>query len=1562
MKKNELPGLGAALVLLLFLLSPMVSLADLRVLRGHVPPVTASLVSLGRLPETNQLHLAIGLPLRNSAAISNLLQQLYDPHSPNYHHYLTPQQFTEQFGPAEQDYEAVAQFARTNGLTIVRTWDNRTILDVSGKVSDIERAFHVRMLTYQHPKEARRFYAPDVEPTVDASLPISGICGLNNYVLPRPLYKKYSSYGSSSNILATGSSPSGSYWGNDFRNAYAPGVTLTGAGQTVALFECDGYYTNDVKSYLSATALPNVPLTNVLIDGFSSQPSGTGGEVEVALDIDMAISMAPGLNRVIIYEGPSDTTANDLDILNRMALDDFAKQISSSWVIGDSTQFEEVYTQFAMQGQSFFQASGDEGAYYSGIFQYEDSPLETIVGGTQLLSTGTNGIWASETVWNADGGAGGGGVSTVYSIPSYQTNISMTANQGSTTMRNVPDVALTASDIYIWGDGETISDIGGTSCAAPLWAGFMALVNQQLVSSGQTTAGFINPAIYALAQTSVYTNLFHDITNGNNTTSESPTKYYAVPGYDLCTGWGTPAGQSLINALAPPLVVTLPASATEGAGVLVNAGEVQIPAVLTSNIVVTLVSSDTRQVLVPASVTILAGQTNATFNLTILNDGILDGTQIATITASSAVGSGSGSMMIFDAQTATLHIQMPSPLVKGQGTVQGTVQVSAPVGANVSVTLSSSAANLIQMPAAVTVSNGQTLATFTATIGTDGQVNGGQTVIVTAHVQDWTDSSMAVQVRDNMNLTVNLPINARENAGVLANAGSVSLAGNTTTSRLIQLISGNPSLLQVPSSVIIPSGSASSTFNLTMENNLSDTSNQIITVTASAPPFTNGVDSLLVLGTGTPPIPYLPSPTNGSTNVLATTNLSWSTSASNQLVLNGGFEAGTFTNWNVTNTTTAGNWVINNGSYEPPGLGGTMAPYAGSYSALSEQTGPGMQTFYQDVAIPNTAVSATLSWADCIRNFATEYTNTQYFDVEIRNTNNTLLQVVFITTQGFPLINNWTLRSTNLSAYIGQTIRIAFVESDSLNYFNVGVDNVSLATTTSTPTGNATNDVYFGTSPAPGAPQYQGSTTNSSWTLPLLSPFTTYYWQIVSHNGGTSAGPIWQFTTASVDHFALSAVASPQVAGQPFNLTVTAQDAFNNTVSNFTGNVSLQCSSGGSPATSIENFDSGIWPHAPWISAGSGVGTISPSFAHDGPYGLEDPDWMYRTDVFLGNSGDTLWWWTRPGTGRSYLGFGASSAGCWSICVAPNTSQFVLQQNTSFGYEDVVDVNQTWVSGNWYRVAVQFNSPTSIVCNLYNSDGVTLLNSFAYTTTNNLAGGVAMRSFGDFSLDTITSGGSGAIIPMTPTNTTAFVKGVWTGNVAVLQVVTNVELTVNDGNNHTGVSNPFNVVPAVAPFILVQPLSQTALAGTDVVFTVTAVGTPPLYYSWQMNTAPISGASNSVLVLLDVMPTNSGTYDVIVTNFAGSVTSSNATLNVLVPQVLGSPALLPNGTMTLNSSGIYGNTVSPADLAHLEAQASTNLVDWVNLPGALTLTNGVLQLQDTNWTSLPARFYRIIEN
>ncbi|MGD0813162.1 MAG: choice-of-anchor tandem repeat GloVer-containing protein [Verrucomicrobiota bacterium] len=544
----------ARIVVLSLLLSVMArapGAAAGQLLRGQIPPEAKLLQPVDRLDASKRLNLAIGLPLRNRGALTNLLRDLYDPASPRFHQYLTARQFADQFGPTEQDYQAVTRFAQAYGLSVTATHLNRALLDVSGAVADIEKAFHLHMRVYRHPTEARTFYAPDTAPTLDLAVPILGINGLDNFVLPRPMDLNTTAFGMGTNALAyvTGSGPGGYFIGGDFRAAYAPGVALNGSGQSVGLFELDGYYPGDIADYEILAKLPNVTLTNILLDGFNGTPGSEN--IEVALDIDMAICMAPGLLQVMVYEGEIPN-----DVLNRMATDNQAKQLSSSWSFGSSTDpvRDQIYQQFAAQGQSMFQASGDSGAYPGSIPAPSDDPNITVVGGTSLTTTGPGGAWSGETTWSGSGG----GPSTTFPIPPWQEGVSMSSNFGSITMRNIPDISCVAA-VSIWSIAQNghQGPIGGTSAATPLWAGFMALANQQAAANGRPSIGFINPAIYAIGQGNGYTTAFHDITSGNNTNATSPTNFFAVPGYDLCTGWGSPTGSNLINALTPdPLQIT----------------------------------------------------------------------------------------------------------------------------------------------------------------------------------------------------------------------------------------------------------------------------------------------------------------------------------------------------------------------------------------------------------------------------------------------------------------------------------------------------------------------------------------------------------------------------------------------------------------------------------------------------------------------------------------------------------------------------------------------------------------------------------------------------------------------------------------------------------------------------------------------------------------------------------------------------------------------------------------------------------------------------------------------
>jgi Pro-kumamolisin, activation domain/Malectin domain len=546
------------------IVTPVHAQQPLQSLHHHVrQAVTSGQAALVKaLPATQPLNVIIQLELRNQDELTNFLQQLNDPSSPNFRNYLSVDQFTAQFAPSVEDYQAIIDFVERHGLTVLDTPANRLILPVSGTTAQIENAFNVKMNLYQHPTEDRTFYSIDREPSIALTVPVAHIAGLDNYSIPHPLYK-LSSAGSRSPRSNAGSGPFGLYLGSDRRTAYYGGTALNGTGQSVGLFELDGYDQSDLQSYFTNVGQTlGVPVNPVTLLGANADSDGD--DTEQVIDIVDAASMAPGLSQILVYIAPDSSFSagtGDVAIFNRMATDNVAKQISVSWgwIPADPSSDDPIFEELAAQGQSVFVATGDNDAWTAGSYVYPaEDPYVTAVGGTtwQLKS----GVWASETAWgdqntscSAGTGSGGGISPDNIAIPNFQLfpGVITWSNAGSASFRNAPDVAAEANcDNYYCANGSCSTGsgyaLGGTSLAAPTWAGYTALLNQQTVAAKQPTVGFLNPLIYQIGIGSTYTTDFHDITIGDN------GAFYAGAGYDLVTGWGSPSGANLINALAAP--------------------------------------------------------------------------------------------------------------------------------------------------------------------------------------------------------------------------------------------------------------------------------------------------------------------------------------------------------------------------------------------------------------------------------------------------------------------------------------------------------------------------------------------------------------------------------------------------------------------------------------------------------------------------------------------------------------------------------------------------------------------------------------------------------------------------------------------------------------------------------------------------------------------------------------------------------------------------------------------------------------------------------------------------
>jgi kumamolisin len=558
--------------LLLLSVAAMLSLASTNsqaetVLTRHVREATRTgqAQAIARMPASQTLQLDLVLPLRDPEGLKSFLSEVYDPTSFSYHRFLTVAEFTEKFGPTQHDYDAVVSFAKANGLEVVGGSRDGMEVQVKGPVSAIEKAFHVAMFNYQHPTESRTFFGPDREPSTSLPFPLWHISGLDNFSSPHPLFVKKSDYAAAHGIpeskvvghATTGSGPSASFLGSDMRAAYYGGTALTGAGQNLGLFEYEGTDLADLTTYFKNVGQTNnVPVTLLSTDGTSTscvdtRAGGSCDDTEQTLDMTQAIGMAPGLSSLVMYIGSTDTA-----IISAMTTHSpLPTTIGCSWgwTPADPSTLDPYFEKMSAQGQNFFAASGDSSTWSSSNEAWPADDANVVsVGGTDLVTASAAGPWKSETAW-ADSG---GGISPdKIAIPSWQaaSGVINSSNKGSTTYRNGPDVSANANfTFYTCADQTTCqaNEYGGTSFAAPMWAGYIALVNQQLANNGEGTIGFIDPTIYAQnesggALTSAYATDFHDITSG---TSGS---YSAVTGYDLVTGWGSPNGTGLINALAP---------------------------------------------------------------------------------------------------------------------------------------------------------------------------------------------------------------------------------------------------------------------------------------------------------------------------------------------------------------------------------------------------------------------------------------------------------------------------------------------------------------------------------------------------------------------------------------------------------------------------------------------------------------------------------------------------------------------------------------------------------------------------------------------------------------------------------------------------------------------------------------------------------------------------------------------------------------------------------------------------------------------------------------------------
>jgi kumamolisin len=507
---------------------------------GDLVSALGQSVRTGSVAPATRMDVAVSLAVRDQAGLRTFLAQVADPHSKEYKHYLSVKQFADRFGATDATIAQVTSYLKAQGLTVGTTAANHLTVTASGTAQQLQKAFGTSLATFHDNRTARDYFANTTTPTLPAAFAgqVVDVAGLNNYTAHRHFDHANPAVKPSATPLAAsaGLDPTSGKAAYDLTGLNGNGYT--GSGQTIGLVEFSSFDQSDVDTYDSTYGLNVTAPTVVPVAGGTTDTSGAG---EVDLDIQVIQALAPGAT-IKVYEAPNSTAGDEA--LYSQLVSDNVPIVSISWGEAESgttdaqrAADDNTYQEAAAQGQSYFAASGDNGSDDAGnggtsVDYPASDPYVTGVGGT-TLSTNSDSTWAGETAWSGSGG----GTSTAYAAPNYQSSLGL-------TQREVPDVAAAADPSTGWAvyTGGAWQEIGGTSGAAPNWAAFTAIYDQYAAGKGGTKFGFANPTIYNLAGGANYGSAFHDVTSGSN------GAFSAGTGYDQVTGWGSYDGQNFITA------------------------------------------------------------------------------------------------------------------------------------------------------------------------------------------------------------------------------------------------------------------------------------------------------------------------------------------------------------------------------------------------------------------------------------------------------------------------------------------------------------------------------------------------------------------------------------------------------------------------------------------------------------------------------------------------------------------------------------------------------------------------------------------------------------------------------------------------------------------------------------------------------------------------------------------------------------------------------------------------------------------------------------------------------
>jgi len=560
------------------------------------------------------MRLVVGLALRNQEALDAFLRQRAERGSPLYRRALSPDEYARLFSPSAADEGAVAAYLQARGLRVVRRYRDRLLLDVAGTAGTIARVFGSPIVRYRDRRGHLR-YANSARPRLPAALArlVTTVVGLRDDAPWRhaPLPRVAQPAGTERARRLRGALPPPAALLTPTRiqvayniaplyaqvltatNGLTTTVAITGAGQTIALYELSPFKQEDIAAYDAAFGIAAAPPVDIPVDGGATDSYGDAGAQETALDIELAQAIAPGA-RILVYNGPaaanSANTAAADDTYARIVNDDKAQVLSTSWGQCEDEQLADqppdlallhnLFAQATAQGMTVVAASGDNGAYdcmgpdgatpdtTRRTVDYPASdPYVLAVGGTRLALAPDGGI-ASEQGWAGSGG----GLSGQFDRPAWQTGPGVD-NALSNSKRQTPDVALNAGAGYdVWVGGGWRTGGIGTSAGTPIWAALLALGNElryaEAAAAGSPPStcatlpglGDVHQALYQLAAAGGAADgppAFRDITVGSSNGVATPG-----PGWDYVTGLGVPDAAVLLRAL-----VALPALAPPAPGV-----------------------------------------------------------------------------------------------------------------------------------------------------------------------------------------------------------------------------------------------------------------------------------------------------------------------------------------------------------------------------------------------------------------------------------------------------------------------------------------------------------------------------------------------------------------------------------------------------------------------------------------------------------------------------------------------------------------------------------------------------------------------------------------------------------------------------------------------------------------------------------------------------------------------------------------------------------------------------------------------------------------------------------